>query len=424
VAVKSTIPGHYTADGRADPTRLIRLDSFLFLDPDPPRGRALNSPHARKPRRAPIDDGGDDDESLLLILLVIHADVSSTMVRRRPCLLTKATQNNEMDKVDILVATPLRLKSLVEKGKVRLSSVAFLVLDEADKLFEMGFVEQVDAAVAACDNPEVVRALFSATLPETVEQLARSVMTQPMRLTVGERNAASGTIAQRLVFCGQERGKLLALRQLINEGVKPPIIVFVQSKDRAKQLVKELSGDGLRLGIVHAAMSDAKRQAQVDRFRAGDTWVLVATDLMARGMDFVGVSTVVNYDFPGSPHSYVHRIGRSGRAGRPGAAVTLFTEEDADRGDLRAIANVMKTSGCEVPDWMLASGSSDPRLRRRKRKDGREDNPRREPIDATRAANQAARAAAKASRKRKKSGDRDQKPTRGGGEPTAKRARG
>ena len=137
-----------------------------------------------------------------------------------------------MDKVDILVATPLRLKSLIEKKKCHLGAVQYLVLDEADKLFEMGFVEQVDAAVAACDGPEVTRALFSATLPETVEQLARSVMTQPMRLTVGERNSASGTIAQRLVFCGQERGKLLALRQLIAEGIKPPIIVFVQSKVR------------------------------------------------------------------------------------------------------------------------------------------------------------------------------------------------
>lgn len=135
-----------------------------------------------------------------------------------------------MDKVDILVATPLRLKSLIEKKRCNLSAVRYLVLDEADKLFEMGFVEQVDAAVAACDGPEVTRALFSATLPETVEQLARSVMTQPMRLTVGERNSASGTIAQSLVFCGQERGKLLALRQLIAEGIKPPIIVFVQSK--------------------------------------------------------------------------------------------------------------------------------------------------------------------------------------------------
>ena len=311
-----------------------------------------------------------------------------THLTTRPCLLTKATQNNEFDKVDVLVATPLRLKSLIEKNKINLGAVQYLVLDEADKLFEMVFVEQVDAVVAACDGPQITRALFSATLPETVENLARSVMTQPIRLTVGERNAASGSIAQRLVFCGYERGKLLALRQLIADGIKPPIIVFVQSKDRAKQLAKELAGHGLHLGLIHAAMSDTKRRAQVDRFRAGDTWVLVATDLMARGMDFVGVSTVVNYDFPGSPHSYIHRIGRSGRAGRPGSAVTLFTEEDADRGDLRAIANVMKNSGCDVPDWMLASGSRDPKDRRRKRKDGREDNPRREPIDTTRAMRQ------------------------------------
>lgn len=346
----------------------------------------------------------------------------------RPCLLTKATQNNEFAKVDILVATPLRLKSLIEKNKVSLGAVRYLVLDEADKLFEMGFVEQVDAAVAACDGPNITRALFSATLPETVENLARSVMTQPIRLTVGERNSASGAIAQSLVFCGQERGKLLALRQLIDRGIKPPIIVFVQSKDRAKQLAKELSGDGLHLGLIHAAMSDAKRRAQVDRFRAGDTWVLVATDLMARGMDFVGVSTVINYDFPGSPHSYIHRIGRSGRAGRPGAAVTLFTEEDADRGDLRAIANVMKNSGCDVPGWMLASGSRDPRDRRRKRKDGKEDNPRREPIDTTRAMRQIQAQNAKRRELQQKRNKRNKEkrklpPKSDGVAPAAKRAK-
>tara|TARA_B110000977_G_scaffold201441_1_gene296041 strand:- start:630 stop:1637 length:1008 start_codon:yes stop_codon:yes gene_type:complete len=300
---------------------------------------------------------------------------------------------NEMDKIDVLVATPLRLKTLIEKKRINCSSVNFLILDEADKLFEMGFVEQIDAVVKACDANKkgVTKALFSATLPEQVEMLAKSVMSMPMRLTVGERNAANETIAQSLVFCGRENGKILALRQMFQKGVKPPVIVFVQSKDRAKQLAKELQGDGLRLGLIHAAMSDTKRQAQVDRFRSGDTWVLIATDLMARGMDFVGVSTVVNFDFPGSANGYVHRIGRSGRAGRPGSAVTLFTEEDAERGDLKSIANVMKNSGCDVPAWMLQSGSRDPKLRRKKRKDGREDNPRREAIDPRLAAANTAR---------------------------------
>ena len=298
----------------------------------------------------------------------------------KSCLLSKATAGNDFSKVDVVVATPMRLKILLQDDKINLSKVLYLVLDEADKLFEMGFVEQIDAVVAACDNKKITRALFSATLPEKVEELARSVMPRPIRLTVGERNSASSTIAQRMVFCGHEAGKLMALRQIIRDGIKPPVIIFTQSKDRAKVLAKELTGDGLHIGLIHAEMSDTKREEQVDRFRMGETWVLIATDLLARGMDFVGVSTVINFDFPGSPTSYIHRIGRSGRAGRPGAAITFFTEEDAQRGDLRPIANVMKNSGCDVPEWMLAH-TGEKGMRRRKRKDGREDNPRRAPLD-------------------------------------------
>lgn len=311
------------------------------------------------------------------ILRVLSRGVSGL----KSCLLTKATAGNDFTKIDILVATPMRLKALLQHEKINLSKVLYLVLDEADKLFEMGFVEQIDAVVAACDNEDVTRALFSATLPEKVEELARSVMARPVRLTVGERNSASSTIAQRMVFCGHEAGKLLALRQIIREGIKPPVIIFTQSKDRAKVLAKELAGDGLHIGLIHAEMSDSKRQEQVDRFRMGETWVLIATDLMARGMDFVGVSTVINFDFPGSPTSYIHRIGRSGRAGRPGAAITFFTEEDAQRGDLKPIANVMKNSGCDVPEWMLNHSGERGVTKRRKRKDGKEDNPRRAPLD-------------------------------------------
>ena len=310
------------------------------------------------------------------ILRVLSRGVSGL----KSCLLSKATAGNDFGKVDVVVATPMRLKILLRDDKINLSKVLYLVLDEADKLFEMGFVEQIDAVVAACDNKKITRALFSATLPEKVEELARSVMARPIRLTVGERNSASSTIAQRMVFCGHESGKLLALRQIIREGIKPPVIIFTQSKDRAKTLAKELSGDGLHIGLIHAEMSDSKREEQVNRFRIGETWILVATDLMARGMDFVGVSTVINFDFPGSPTSYIHRIGRSGRAGRPGSAITFFTEEDAQRGDLRPIANVMKNSGCDVPSWML-NHTGEKGMRRRKRKDGREDNPRRAPLD-------------------------------------------
>jgi ATP-dependent RNA helicase DDX52/ROK1 len=117
------------------------------------------------------------------------------------------------------------------------------------------------------------------------------------------------------------------------------------------QLFHELVYDAINVDVIHAERTPAQRDATVDKFRSGKVWVLIATELMARGMDFKGVSLVVNFDFPQSTVSYIHRIGRTGRAGRPGKAVTFFTEADVEQ--LRAIANVMKASGCEVADWML-----------------------------------------------------------------------
>ncbi|KAK3258742.1 hypothetical protein CYMTET_32223 [Cymbomonas tetramitiformis] len=272
----------------------------------------------------------------------------------RSCVLSKANAGSaDFANIDLLFATPLRLNTLIQQEKIDLSKVQYVVMDEADKLFDMGFVSQIDTCLNACTNPALQRALFSATLPEGVEQMARSVMTQPIRVTVGERNAASSTIFQSLKFVGSEDGKLMAVRQLVRAGeLCPPGILFVSSKERAQGLYDELKFDHMRVGVIHADMSATKRAQTVDEFRAGETWFLIATDVMARGMDFIGINTVLNFDFPHDAFSYIHRIGRSGRGGRPGTAITLFTEDDA--GQLRTIANVMHASGCEVPAWMLS----------------------------------------------------------------------
>lgn len=173
-----------------------------------------------------------------------------------------------------------------------------------------------------------------------IEDLVHSVLRQPVKVVVGERNAAADTVEQSLVFCGREDGKLVALRQLVREGLMPPVLIFVQSVERAMELFHELVYDGLNVDVLHAERTPAQREATVTKFRAGKVWVLIATELVARGMDFKGVSLVINYDFPQSTTSYIHRIGRTGRAGRSGKAVTFFTEQDAEQ--LRAIANVMK----------------------------------------------------------------------------------
>jgi ATP-dependent RNA helicase DDX52/ROK1 len=271
---------------------------------------------------------------------------------------TAAAVASDTGRVDVLVSTPLQVLQVAKRSggesRLRLSDVELIVLDEADKLFEMdgGFLQQLDDVLAACDNPRLQRAFFSATLPQGVEELARTVLRDPVRLIVGTRGAGASTIDQELLFVGMEQGKLLAVRQLVQAGLKPPCIIFVQSRQRAQELFRELVYDGINVDVIHSDRTKAQREQIVKRFRTGSIWVLIATDLMGRGLDFKGVKTVINFDFPQSAVSYVHRIGRTGRAGRRGRAVTFFTESDMPQ--LRTIANVMKLSGCDVPAWMLA----------------------------------------------------------------------
>lgn len=171
-------------------------------------------------------------------------------------------------------------------------------------------------------------------------------------VSVGQRNAATALVRQRLQFVGSEAGKLLAFRELVRTGLRPPVLVFVETRERAEQLHTALRFDGLNVDCIHADRTQAQRDATVKAFREGRVWVLICTELIGRGIDFKGVNLVVNYDFPPSPIAYIHRIGRTGRAGRPGEAITYFTQEDSV--NLPPIARIANNSGCEVPAYMLA----------------------------------------------------------------------
>jgi ATP-dependent RNA helicase DDX52/ROK1 len=254
---------------------------------------------------------------------------------------------------DILIATPKKLISCLQD--IEWNHLEKVVFDEADRLFDMGFAEQIDEILAHFNQRagRYTKHLFSATIPLSVEQLAATVLNvSPLYISVGVKNAGACTINQKLLFVGSEQGKLLALRERIRAGLKPPVLIFVQSIERAKQLYNELLFDQTyQIDYIHGKRSDAQTKVAVQNFRLGKTWALICTDVMARGLDFLGVSCVINYDFPVSMISYVHRIGRTGRAGREGEAITFFTYEDLPL--LRNIAEVMRKSGCEVPDWIF-----------------------------------------------------------------------
>jgi ATP-dependent RNA helicase DDX52/ROK1 len=301
--------------------------------------------------------------------------------------------------LDVMISTPLRLVDAIDKG-LRLDSLRLVVLDEADRLLDAAdgttavrrhnkndkrggsdddssgdddddndkaaaiqssgsnqtqtFLAQMDR-ILSCIPVTAVRALFSATVTPTVKSLAENILRDPVDVKIaaaGSMGGANTDIEQELMFVGREEGKLLAMRQLKQRGqLKAPAIVFVQSQERAQALFAELLYDGMHVDVIHAGRSRTARDDAVSKFRKGETWVLICTDLVARGVDFRAVNMVINYDLPTSGITYVHRIGRTGRAGRKGRAITLFTEADFD--NLRTIANVMKQSGCQVEDWML-----------------------------------------------------------------------
>ncbi|PNF22363.1 hypothetical protein B7P43_G17503 [Cryptotermes secundus] len=205
--------------------------------------------------------------------------------------------------------------------------------------------------------------MFSATHTIHVARWARKNLRGLISVTVGHRNAASDNVDQKLIFVGSEHGKMVALRELVQKGLTPPVLIFVQTKERAKELFSELIYDGINVDVIHADRTQLQRDNVVRSFRGGQIWVLICTELMGRGIDFKGVSLVINYDFPPSAISYIHRIGRTGRAGRPGKAVTFFTEDDTV--NLRSIAHVLQESGCEVPEYMLRMKKASKSARRK-----------------------------------------------------------
>nr|XP_011416607.2 probable ATP-dependent RNA helicase DDX52 [Crassostrea gigas] len=282
--------------------------------------------------------------------------------------ISKSTTEKRLEKkYDVLVSTPNRLVYMLQEDPplINLSQVEWLVIDESDKLFEdgkTGFRDQLAKVYQACNSNNVKRAMFSATFAVEVEEWCKLNLDNVLQVYIGAKNSATTTIEQELKFVGTESGKLLAVRDIIAKGVQPPVLIFVQSKERARELFHELIYDGMNVDVIHSDQTQEQRDNAVKNFRSGKTWILICTELMGRGMDFIGVNLVINYDFPNSAISYIHRIGRTGRAGRSGRAITFFTESDSMY--LRSIARVMVNAGCPVPNYMLDMKRPNKKIRR------------------------------------------------------------
>ena len=188
---------------------------------------------------------------------------------------------------DILITPPNRLVYLLTQQFITLEKVEWLVIDEADKLFEAGeagFRDQLGAVYSACSGPGIRRAMFSATLGPEVEAWCRLNLDNLVKVRVGAANSATDTVEQALTYCGTEAGKLEAWRTLVQGGLTPPTLVFVQTKERAQELFKELLYDGLHVDVIHSERSEQQRENTVRAFRSGGIWVLICTELLGRSV--------------------------------------------------------------------------------------------------------------------------------------------
>lgn len=231
--------------------------------------------------------------------------------------------------VDIVIGTPGRMLDLIHRGVLDLSGVRYLVLDEADEMLSMGFIEDIEAILSETPSTRQT-ALFSATLPEPIRQLADRYMSAPEAITINPQRLTVAETEQRYYVVNEE-DKLAALTRLLEMEAMTSVLIFTRTKVRAAELAEALFARGIQAEALHGDLSQPARETVMNRFRRGQITVLVATDVAARGLDIEGVSHVINYDPPFDPEIYVHRIGRTGRAGKSGIAIMLVTPREKRR---------------------------------------------------------------------------------------------
>jgi len=269
--------------------------------------------------------------------------------------VSKWGQKAELQKgVEVVVATPGRLLDLMNEEVVDLDQVSYLVLDEADRMLDQGFERDIRQIVGRTHAGRQT-ALFSATWPDSVKELAHSFLSRPIKVTIGSEDLAAGTRITQIVEVVEDRareGLLLKLLAKYHASRKNRILIFALYKKEAARLEETLKRKGWHAGSIHGDKSQDQRTLALEQFKSQQVPLLVATDVAARGLDIPDVDFVINYSFPLTIEDYVHRIGRTGRAGKTGVAHTFFQREGGDKLRAGELVKVLKEANQEVPEAM------------------------------------------------------------------------
>jgi len=250
---------------------------------------------------------------------------------------------------EILVATPGRLVDIIERGRISLSQCTYIVLDEADRMLDMGFEPQIRRIVEGEDMPQIRQTLmFSATFPREIQNLASSFLYDYIFLTVGRVGSATDLVKQHFLRVNEADKDYILLDLL--PSVQGLTIIFVETKKKADVLEEFLFRNNFRATSIHGDREQHERTAALKSFSSGHMPYLIATNVAARGLDIDNIMHVINYDMPNDIDDYVHRIGRTGRAGKAGIATTLISEDNV--GVVPKLLEILHESGQDIPDWL------------------------------------------------------------------------
>lgn len=296
-------------------------------------------------------------------------ELASSAQLRAVCVyggVPKEDQRKALKTASIITATPGRLNDLVEEGSADLSSVRYLVLDEADRMLDKGFEDEIRKIIGACSRPERQTLMFTATWPPSVRDLASTFMKDAVQITIGHNNPtgelrANRSITQVVEVIDPSEKQFRLIQLLKKHQSKDPkhlkrILIFTLYKKEAARIDSFLRSQRFHVAAIHGDMSQAMRTSSLEGFRTGACPLLVATDVAARGLDIPEVQLVINLTFPLTAEDYVHRIGRTGRGGNSGLAITLFTEHD--KALAGSLVNVLKAADQPVPESLLKFGTT------------------------------------------------------------------
>jgi len=241
---------------------------------------------------------------------------------------------------DIIIATPGRLIALLAAGTIKLDQVKHLILDEADRMLDMGFYDDIIKIISYLPKKRQTL-LFSATMPPKIRALAAKILVDPLEVTIAIAKPAEGILQQAYVVYDEQKPKLL--RQLLTDKTHSSVIIFASSKENVKKLDRELNRSGVQTKAFHSDLEQEEREAILREFKSRQLQVIVGTDILSRGIDVEGISLVVNYDAPHDPDDYIHRIGRTARAETTGTAITFINEKDQHK-----FSKIEKLIGKEV----------------------------------------------------------------------------